>query len=468
MYNTTTLEYERWEVCVKAGLNINAYVGYARAQFLEEGKKFVVVKARGFAIENALKVVQLVKENMGDIHSQTRFYLMNDGKTKGKFKQEQKFLSKYNSDSTRGRYNQEDGGQESFGVSMHWGMHNSLQLASDKNRQQLNKDVIQNWQQLDYTKYKSGKKVIPAVEVILSLVEINPQDPGYQKPSIRIQTIFSGGNPSGKRFDNHGSKPKNFSNQFIHAPFSPRNPPTPQNSSKTKQKLYGKFFGGQDANSSINQSEKSVYNQDFHDRRENPENDDIGTPFKNISNQKQMFGNKRSSVEPYNIPGRNMPQPLSSGFQPPKSKRFNDTKVNDFKSFNQEKQTDNDDVISLSGFVPPREREASTHRATGARVVSITRNNFQTSMGGSKSTTNQAFQNQPRLERNRFGLDKQLGVTIKDLNNSKVTNTQMIDKDRSGSRSHNFTQLGKRAQSRGGQREQSQDGGFKVGRLKKR
>ena len=57
---------------------------------------------------------------------------------------------------------------------MHWGMHNSLQLAGDKNRQQLGKDVIQNWQQLDYTKYKSGKKVIPAVEVILSLVEINP------------------------------------------------------------------------------------------------------------------------------------------------------------------------------------------------------------------------------------------------------------------------------------------------------
>lgn len=80
--NNHNLEYERWEVCVKAGLNINAYVGYARAQFLEENKKFLVVKARGYAIENALKVVQLVKENMGDIHSQTRFYLMNDSKTR--------------------------------------------------------------------------------------------------------------------------------------------------------------------------------------------------------------------------------------------------------------------------------------------------------------------------------------------------------------------------------------------------
>lgn len=78
------LEYERWEVCVKAGLNINAYVGYARAQFIEEGKKFIVVKARGYAIENALKVMQLVKENMGDIHSQTRFYLMKESKRGGR------------------------------------------------------------------------------------------------------------------------------------------------------------------------------------------------------------------------------------------------------------------------------------------------------------------------------------------------------------------------------------------------
>ena len=50
-------EYERWELCVKAGMNINQYVGYARAQFYDDQRKFVVVKARGQAIENALKVV---------------------------------------------------------------------------------------------------------------------------------------------------------------------------------------------------------------------------------------------------------------------------------------------------------------------------------------------------------------------------------------------------------------------------
>ena len=70
--------YERWEVCISGKMNINSYVGYVRAQFIDDKRRFVIVKARGFAIENALKVVQLVKENMGDIHSQTRFYLMKE------------------------------------------------------------------------------------------------------------------------------------------------------------------------------------------------------------------------------------------------------------------------------------------------------------------------------------------------------------------------------------------------------
>ena len=59
-------------------MNINNYVGYARALFLEENRKFIVVKARGAAIENALKVVSLVKENMGDIHSQLKFSMICD------------------------------------------------------------------------------------------------------------------------------------------------------------------------------------------------------------------------------------------------------------------------------------------------------------------------------------------------------------------------------------------------------
>lgn len=81
-YNTPHLNknpetgYERWEVCVKNGFDINQYMAYARAQFIQENKKFIVVKAKGLAVENALKVVQLLKENLGDLHSQIRFFLM--------------------------------------------------------------------------------------------------------------------------------------------------------------------------------------------------------------------------------------------------------------------------------------------------------------------------------------------------------------------------------------------------------
>jgi len=49
--------YERWEVCIKAKEDINSYVGYVRAQFFDEKRPFVVIRARGLAIENALKVV---------------------------------------------------------------------------------------------------------------------------------------------------------------------------------------------------------------------------------------------------------------------------------------------------------------------------------------------------------------------------------------------------------------------------
>jgi hypothetical protein len=48
--------YERWEVCISNRVNINSYVGYCKAIFLEDLRKFVVLKARGLAIENALKV----------------------------------------------------------------------------------------------------------------------------------------------------------------------------------------------------------------------------------------------------------------------------------------------------------------------------------------------------------------------------------------------------------------------------
>ena len=67
--------YERWEVCISNRVDINSYFGYCRALFLEDKSKFVVIKARGLAIENALKVVQLVKENLHGVSSCTKLGL---------------------------------------------------------------------------------------------------------------------------------------------------------------------------------------------------------------------------------------------------------------------------------------------------------------------------------------------------------------------------------------------------------
>ena len=67
--------YERWEVCISNRVDINSYFGYCKAIFHEDKSKFVVIKARGLAIENALKVVQLVKENLEGVSSCTKLGL---------------------------------------------------------------------------------------------------------------------------------------------------------------------------------------------------------------------------------------------------------------------------------------------------------------------------------------------------------------------------------------------------------
>jgi hypothetical protein len=102
-----------------------------RAQFFDEQRQFVVVKARGLAIENALKVVQLVKENIGDIHSQTRLYVLSDSK-----------------------------GTKVVDLQLH------PKRAADYRR--VMDDEILDWQQYTHAKYTERMKMVPAVEVILS------------------------------------------------------------------------------------------------------------------------------------------------------------------------------------------------------------------------------------------------------------------------------------------------------------
>jgi DNA-binding protein len=103
-------------------------VGYVRTQFIEEKRKYVFVKARGQAVENALKVVQLVKENLGGIHSCTKFSLQYGGKAD----------------------------------------------VIDQNERE-----ITSFDLFKEIKYVQEKKIHPAVEVILSVDELNPLDPGY-------------------------------------------------------------------------------------------------------------------------------------------------------------------------------------------------------------------------------------------------------------------------------------------------
>jgi DNA-binding protein len=42
-------------------MDIGGYLGYARVQLIDEQKPFIVIKARGNAIENALKVAEMAK-----------------------------------------------------------------------------------------------------------------------------------------------------------------------------------------------------------------------------------------------------------------------------------------------------------------------------------------------------------------------------------------------------------------------
>ncbi len=56
MLPSSNRSYDRHELCISSKMDIGGYLGYARVQLIDEKKPFVVIKARGNAIENALKV----------------------------------------------------------------------------------------------------------------------------------------------------------------------------------------------------------------------------------------------------------------------------------------------------------------------------------------------------------------------------------------------------------------------------
>lgn len=75
MINHVTRSYDRHELCISSKMDIGGYLGYARVQLIDEKKPFVVIKARGNAIENALKVAEMAKQTISGVLSCTKFCL---------------------------------------------------------------------------------------------------------------------------------------------------------------------------------------------------------------------------------------------------------------------------------------------------------------------------------------------------------------------------------------------------------
>jgi hypothetical protein len=152
--------YKRWEVGISNKyLNLNSYVGYCKAQFEQEQRKYVVIKARGCAIENALKVVQLVRENIGGLHSYTSFGMQ------------------LTLDRTYAR---------PAAPTSEWGLGYKLKT---KDR------FIENRDELDKALATAGDRVVAAVEVILSKIPLFEQGhPGHQEVNPKVQPILIGPN----------------------------------------------------------------------------------------------------------------------------------------------------------------------------------------------------------------------------------------------------------------------------------
>ncbi len=148
--------YERWEVCVSSKHNINSYVGYCQAQFVDERRKYVVVKARGAAIENAMKVVQLVKENMGGIHSCLKFQLQFT---------EDRCPAILNSSPTK-----------------------------NPTRGSRPEMLIETYEEYESCKMESSTgRIMPAIEIVLTTDDVSLEShPGFMRGNPQIKTILVG------------------------------------------------------------------------------------------------------------------------------------------------------------------------------------------------------------------------------------------------------------------------------------
>ena len=155
-----TATYPRWEVYVKHTDNITPYIGYIKALFFEDKMEFCIVRATGKAIETALRVAQMAKEEIGNICSNTKMYLHID--------------------------------------------------TTDKNGHTTDVTIECIDQYPKYASYRSSR-AMAVIEILLSTEQLDPEDPGYERHTIKVQPIYAqinsrGCKPSKSR--KHTNNPK--------------------------------------------------------------------------------------------------------------------------------------------------------------------------------------------------------------------------------------------------------------------
>ncbi len=88
-------------------------------------------------------------------------------------------------------------------------------------------EEIKEWEEYSKLKVTAKKRVVPSMEVILSRHCIDANNPGYQKPAIRVLTLFSNGKPDYKKPEDEVKmeRHRNLNKEFRMPTFNPPQPP---------------------------------------------------------------------------------------------------------------------------------------------------------------------------------------------------------------------------------------------------
>lgn len=186
--------YRRWEVCVSNKFNLNSYVGYCKAQFNDERRRYIVLKARGNGIENAIKVMQLVKETIGGVHSCIfmALHVGIDRKTRqivGKTTPKEESEGKQTSleEESEDLYKQQVCPQ--FAKALR--LQSELGLSHERTINNLAQ--LESLSSFSYNDDSAQMKIIPAINIVLSKDEMHlGAEPGYQPSNPQVLPILCG------------------------------------------------------------------------------------------------------------------------------------------------------------------------------------------------------------------------------------------------------------------------------------